>query len=58
MITKTTKPIIGKKHSSGHIEVLGTIIEYRLFGIVICRKKILLPTFYGGRTWDEYPYRF
>ena len=58
MFTKTTTPIIGVKHPSGHYEVLGTTVEYRLFGIVILRKKILLPTFYGAKTWNDFPYRF
>jgi len=46
MITKTINPIL-----SG-TKVAGTVVEYRLFGILICRKTLYLPTYFGAEEYD------
>ena len=54
MITKTTFPILS---GTARNRVIGTRAEYRLFGLLIYRKTIYLPSYYGLESWDEYPYR-
>lgn len=41
MITKTTTPIILSE--GGEQRVTGTRIEYRVFGLLVCRKVIVSP---------------
>lgn len=43
MITKTTTPIV--ENTAGR--VIGTKVEYRLFGILLYKKVLLTPLKYG-----------
>lgn len=54
MITKTTTPIILSE--GGEQRVTGIRIEYRVFGLWVCRKVLYLPSHYGLETWDYFPY--
>ena len=48
MITKTIRPIIGKD------TVVGTRVEYRVFGILVYEKTLYMPNKYGVSTECEY----
>lgn len=58
MIKKTIKPIIGEKSTDNYGLIYGTIIEYRLFGMLVCKKTYYTPRYYGFNRWDDYPIRF
>ena len=57
MITKTITPMLKPSESpngkptngkpSKKIKVVGTIIEYAIFGIIFYRKSLIMPSFYG-----------
>lgn len=53
MMTKTTKPLIATKE--GKNIVIGTQTEYRLFGLLLYRKTLYMPTAYDVK--EEYIYR-
>lgn len=50
MITKKTTPII--EQVNGYSAVVGTKVEYRLFGILLYRKVLYLPNKYGVKEYD------
>lgn len=55
MITKTTEPIIsGYANLAGNNVVIGTKVEYRLFGILLYKKILYTPNKYGLKCWDHY----
>lgn len=57
MITKKTYPIIGQAVDITHRTVTGTITEYRIFGLLLYRKQLIMPNNYiGGEHF--YTYRF
>lgn len=58
MLTKTITPIIGEKHKDHYVEIHGTKIEYRIFGILLCRKTLHNPMYYGIAQWDCYRWDF
>lgn len=49
MITKTTEPLLNDKG-----KVIGTQVEYRLFGILIMKKVLYKPEKYGIEFYDDY----
>lgn len=53
MIIKTTIPLVATKQ--GKNTVIGTLIEYRLFGLLLCRKKLYTPSAYDAE--GDYVYR-
>lgn len=54
MIKKTTTPIVEKLNGNGDLTVMGTKVEYRLFGILLYSKLLYLPAKYGIRYYDDY----
>lgn len=48
MITKTIEPIINLTNES----VIGTDIQYRIFGLLIYRKTMYSPEKYGIKEYD------
>ena len=50
MIKKETTPII--EQVNGYSAVVGTKVEYRLFGILLYRKILYLPNRYGVKEYD------
>lgn len=63
MLTKTITPIIRKTPvlESGntiYIEtVAGTLVEYRLFGVLLYKKQLFTPACYGIKSWEDYQFR-
>lgn len=57
MIRKKTIPIIENVEGFEGMIVVGTKVEYRLFGILFYEKTLLLPFRYGVKYWDDYPTR-
>lgn len=63
MLTKTITPIIRKNPVSGgentlYTEtVIGTIVKYRLFGILLYKKQLFTPAYYGIKSWEDYQFR-
>ncbi|MHC1780035.1 MAG: hypothetical protein AB9922_07335 [Bacteroidales bacterium] len=55
MLTKKTTPTISSD-SSGKITKM--IIEYRLFGLLIYRKELFTPFYYGVKEYDGFTTRF
>ncbi|MEE0055267.1 MAG: hypothetical protein U0I70_02925 [Alistipes inops] len=55
MITKIIKPILSKTDDAWR--VVGTRIEYRLFGLLICRKTMFTPERYGITEY-QFVHRF
>jgi len=56
MITKKVKPILtndvdptSRKNVN---EVIGTLIEYRFFGLLIYKKTLLTPRAFNIKEWD------
>lgn len=55
MMTKTIEPIIsGCANLAGNNPVIGTKVEYRLFGILLYKKLFYNPSKYGLECWDNY----
>ena len=50
MISKFIKPLIDPDPNG--MGVVGTRVEYRLFGILIYRKVMHSPSYYGITEWD------
>lgn len=57
MIKKKTTPIIGKFNGNGDLVILGTKVEYRLFGILLYQKKLYMPSKYGIHHYENYQIR-
>jgi hypothetical protein len=56
MFTKTIEPII-EGLTSNTPKVIGSRIEYRLFGLLLYLKTIHTPAKYGITEWGEWYYR-
>lgn len=56
MITKKTYPEFKEKDYNGEKAAVPTktITEYRIFGILLYKKELLTPAFYGYNYWDEF----
>lgn len=55
MLTKTTDPIMSDcTNLAGNNAVIGTKVEYRLFGILLYKKILHTPNKYGVVHWDHY----
>lgn len=52
MLTKTITPILGKGKT-----VIGTIVQYRLLGILLYKKQLFTPRCWGIKSWDNYQFR-
>ncbi len=50
MLRKEITPIIEEINSSP--DVIGTRIEYRLFGLLLYRKTMYTPAKYGCKEWQ------
>lgn len=48
MITKTTTPILENS------KLIGTRCEYRLFGVLLCRKELITPEKYDLKEYNNY----
>ncbi|MCM1031829.1 MAG: hypothetical protein NC410_10380 [Oscillibacter sp.] len=63
MLTKTITPILRKKpvlkgDNTIYVEtIVGTLVEYRLFGILLYKKRLFTPAYYGMTNWDDYQFR-
>lgn len=63
MLTKTITPILEntpvlRNESTIYIKnVVGTLIEYRLFGILLYKKQLFTPKYYGIKSWEDYQFR-
>ncbi len=57
MIKKVTIPIIEEIDGYAVPIVVGTKVEYRIFGILLYRKTFFLPVRYGVNNWDDYQIR-
>ena len=52
MMTKKTEPIIGNEEGTGNSIVIGTQVEYRLFGILLYKKTVLSPEAFGIKEYN------
>lgn len=50
MFTKEITPIISS--AQGGPGVVGTLVEYKLFGILLYRKRMYNPSYYGLTEWE------
>ena len=57
MIKKMTTPIIAKFNGNGDLVIIGTKVEYRLFGILLYQKKLYMPAKYGMSHYENYQIR-
>ncbi len=63
MLTKTITPILRKKPVSKDDNtlyketIIGTLVQYRLFGILFYEKRLFTPACYGMTNWDDYQFR-
>lgn len=57
MLTKTIVPIKVIRNTVDII-IVGTLVEYRIFRMLICRKILITPEFYGKAREYDMPYRF
>lgn len=55
MFTKEIAPIISSAQSGPG--VVGTLVKYKLFGILLYRKRMYYPNYYGLACWDYFDYR-
>lgn len=55
MLTKTITPIISSAQSGPG--VVGTLVEYKLFGILLYRKRMYYPNYYGVSMEWEFTHR-
>lgn len=53
MITKKTTPII--KEVNGKTECVGSLTEYRVLGLLVYRRTVILPMYYGMKYFNCYP---
>ena len=56
MITTTIKPIIGERYPSGTYIIHGVVIECRFLGLLIWKKFIYNPGYFGADNWDWFKY--
>lgn len=55
MLVKTIEPIIESCASLASCDnVIGTKVEYRLFGILLYKKLFFTPGKYGIKNWNHY----
>ena len=52
MMTKKTEPIIEYEEETETFIVIGTKVEYRLFGILIYKKTFLSPEAFGIKEYN------
>ena len=52
MIKKVTTPILG--FAIGDNAIIGTRVEYRLFGILLYRKELYTPQAYGIHRYERF----
>lgn len=57
MIKKVTAPLIEKLDGCEESIVVGTKVEYRIFGILLYEKSLLLPIYWGIMDWDDFQTR-
>lgn len=57
MIKKVTVPLIEKLDGCEESIVVGTKVEYRIFGILLYEKSLLLPIYWGIMNWDDFQTR-
>lgn len=57
MIKKVTVPLIEKLDGCEESIVVGTKVEYRIFGILLYEKSLLLPIYWGIMDWDDFQTR-
>lgn len=57
MMTKITTPIV-REQVRGMKEVTGVRVEYRLFGILLYRKTLVMPEVFGIYNYDNYQITF
>ncbi len=60
MLKKTVVPIIEAASANSTQEgpkVVGSQIEYRIFGLLICRKTLYNPHKYGVTYYEDWYYR-
>lgn len=57
MLKKTIDPIIGSSESGDALIVLGTVVKYRVFGILVYEKTLRTPRAYGVNSEFEWCYR-
>ncbi len=57
MLTKTITPILGNENTIYAETVIGTRVEYRLFGILFYKKQLFTPACYGIKSWENYQFR-
>lgn len=57
MIKKVTAPLIEKLDGCEESIVVGTKVEYRIFGILLYEKSLLLPIYWGIMNWDDFQTR-
>lgn len=55
MLTKEITPIVSSKQNGPG--VVGTLVKYKLFGILLYRKRMYYPNYYGLASWDCFDYR-
>lgn len=55
MFTKEITPIISSAQSGPG--VVGTLVRYKFFGILLYRKRIYYPNYYGLASWDYFDSR-
>lgn len=56
-MTKVITPIV-REHVRGMKEVTGVRVEYRLFGILLYRKILVMPEVFGVYDYDNYQITF
>ena len=56
IITKKTYPVIVEREKDGEkiAVIVKTIAEYRILGIPLYKKALVMPPFYGYRYWDDF----
>ncbi|MFA6727382.1 MAG: hypothetical protein WCS17_04075 [Prevotella sp.] len=52
MFTKKITPIIINKQQGLSDAVVGTTVEYRLLGILLYKKELFLPSYYGIKEYE------
>lgn len=52
MMTKKTEPIIEYEEETETFIVIGTKVEYRLFGILLYKKTFLSPEAFGIKEYN------
>lgn len=49
--------MIERFNGNGDLVVVGTRVEYRIFGILLCKKELHLPSKYGVCRYDNFQTR-